>query len=185
MRAPRDVALSRVLLACVTWAAVSGVWLAATCAVLTGCDQRSHDGGAPSVAAAAWVQSVRRAHDTADAFEERGELEAAREALAPLAARAAPDGVAAPHARAVRQDLYYRLATLAARAGDHPSARSACGDGLALGQADDVLTANLFIARGEAHEALGDVALASEDYMAALRINEALLDAVLVEEEQP
>jgi tetratricopeptide (TPR) repeat protein len=185
MRPRRRTAPWRVALAYAGWAAFGVLSLAAPGVVVTGCHQGSHSGMAPSAAAVAWVESVRSAHDTADEQEARGELDAARETLLPLAEQDAPQEVAAAHARAVRQDLYFRLATLAARAGDHPSARDACTRGLALGRADDVLTANLLIARGEAHEALGDAAPASDDYMGALRINEALLDVVLTQEEQP
>jgi len=135
--------------------------------------------------AAGWVGALREAHQLADDAEQRGDLEAARVALEPLASAAAPADVAATHARAARQDVYFRLATLAATEGDHRGARAAAAAGLALGRGDDVLTANLLIARGEAHEALGERSKASSDYLAALRIHEVLLDAVLGEEDPP
>lgn len=144
-----------------------------------------HDGAGPAGdpdAAAAWVSDLRAAHERADAAEQWGDLEAARLALETLAGTPAPAGVAPTHARAARQDLYFRLATLAAMRSEHADARDAATAGLALGQEDDVLTANLLIARAEAEEALGEREGASRDFLAALRINEALLDAVLAEE---
>ena len=145
-----------------------------------GCDEPATS---PSESASAWVGALREAHQRADAAEQRGDVAAAAAALAPLASAPAPDAVAATHARAARQDLYFRLATLAAGQDDHEAARAAANSGLALGHGDDVLTANLLIARGEAQEALGDREGASADYLAALRINEVLLDAVLAGEE--
>lgn len=126
-----------------------------------------------------WVAEVRRAHSLADEAEVSDRPLAARAALSPVAAQEAPHDVAPLLARAVRQDLYFRLATVAAAADDHEGARDAASAGLSLGEGPDVLTANLFIARAEAYEALGDGARASSDYLSALRINEALLDAVL------
>lgn len=136
-------------------------------------------------AAATWVSTLRDAHQQADAAEQRGDFDEARRVLEPLASTPAPGEVAPTHARAARQDVYFRLATLASLRGDHAAARDAAADGLALGQQDDVLTANLLIARAEANEALGEREGASRDFLAALRINEVLLDAVLGEEEAP
>lgn len=135
--------------------------------------------------AASWVREVREAHVLADAAEAQGDLDAARATLAQASELSPPAEVAPTHARAVRQDLYFRLAALAARQGEVRVARDTATAGLALGRGDDVLTANLLIVRGEAHEALGDARAASTDYLAALRINEALLDAVLTAEETP
>lgn len=135
--------------------------------------------------AASWVREVREAHVLADAAEAQGDLDAARATLAQASELSPPAEVAPTHARAVRQDLYFRLAALAARQGEARMARDTATAGLALGRGDDVLTANLLIVRGEAHEALGDARAASTDYLAALRINEALLDAVLTAEETP
>jgi tetratricopeptide (TPR) repeat protein len=160
------------------------VWNALLVAALTlfalGCDEPA---ASPGESASAWVDALRDAHQNADAAEQRGDLAAAAAALSPLASAPAPGAVAGTHARAARQDVYFRLASLAAVQGDHEAARAAADAGLALGRGDDVLTANLLIARGEAQEALGEREGASADYLAALRINEVLLDAVLAEEE--
>lgn len=148
------------------------------------CDDGARPASDPE-RAAAWVSDLRVAHERADAAEQWGDLEAARVALETLAGTPAPAAVAPTHARAARQDLYFRLATLAAMRSEHAEARDAATAGLALGEEDDVLTANLLIARAEAHEALGEREGASRDFLAALRINEALLDAVLAEEGAP
>ncbi|MCA9533082.1 MAG: hypothetical protein KC593_05365 [Myxococcales bacterium] len=154
-------------------------------ALWAGCTAPDATDSAARGSAASWVREVREAHVLADAAEAQGDLDAARATLTQASELSPPAEVAPTHARAVRQDLYFRLAALAARQGEARVARDTATAGLALGRGDDVLTANLLIVRGEAHEALGDARAASTDYLAALRINEALLDAVLTAEETP
>lgn len=163
---------------------VASVALAVLTLTALACDDAARPAG-DAESAAAWVTDLRAAHERADVAERDGNLEAARLALETLAGTPAPAGVAPTHARAARQDLYFRLATLSAMRAEHAEARDAATAGLALGQEDDVLTANLLIARAEALEALGDRDGASSDFLAALRINEVLLDAVLAEEGAP
>ncbi len=157
-----------ILALCAAFASLGGV----------GCDA-SAESGAEGVNAEVWIASVRQAHAAADDAETPARRLEAAAALDALAQEPAPAEVAATHSRAVRQDLYFRVATFAARSGDHERARAAASAGLELGRGRDVLTANLLIARGEAAEALGDPGAASADYYDALRINEELLDAVL------
>src|SRR6185295_1768755 len=82
--------------------------------------------------------------------------------------------------RMVLQDAYFRLARLAL-AGHQPVAAAAhARRGLALGGGyDDLFVANLLVARGAAHEALGETREALADYDRALRINEILLQTTL------
>ena len=82
-------------------------------------------------------------------------------------------------ARVVRQDLAYRLASIALEDERAEDARSYADRGLALGAATDVFTANLYVVRGQARETLGDAVGAAGDYHEALIVNEALLDRVL------
>jgi hypothetical protein len=76
---------------------------------------------------------------------------------------------------AVLQDAYFRLARLALEDHDPAQAARYTNAGLAMGGANDLFVANLLVARGAAHEALGETAAALADYQRALRINEALL----------
>ncbi|MEZ4324043.1 MAG: hypothetical protein R3B40_02430 [Polyangiales bacterium] len=164
------------------------VWGALSVGLGVGCEEADAprgEGSGEATPASLWVAEVRAAHEAADDAATPQERAAAHRALERLALQDAPLGVAPTHARAVRQDLYFRIASSAAGAGDAAAARDAATAGLALGRADDVLTANLLIARGEAYEALGDGTRASADYLAAQRIHERLLDAVLGEEGAP
>jgi len=125
--------------------------------------------------AAAWLANAQAAHAEAD-DESVDEAIATLEAFARLAP---PEGVDARDARIVRQDLFYRVSRLALDSGDASRARALADEGLALGRGDDLFTANLLVARGQAREAEGDALGASEDYHDALLINDALLQQVL------
>jgi len=127
----------------------------------------------------AWIESSEASHREADRLAASGDTEGAVNALRRAATRAAPAEMGEGDARAVRQDLFYRLAT-AELSGSHPrEAVEAATEGLALGRSRDVFTANLLVARGQAHEALGDRKSASTDYHDALMVSEALLDTAL------
>ena len=123
----------------------------------------------------AWMEGARA--DSAAA--EAGDRDEAIAALERLVAREVPDDVAAEDARVVLQDAYARLAALYLEAGDAGAARREADRGLALGEVDDVFTANLLVARGRADEALGRDQEAARDYHRAIRVHEALLDRAL------
>lgn len=128
---------------------------------------------------ARWVAQVTDAHRVADEAIAAGEGEAARAALLGAAEASAPAGVAAEDARVARQDAYFRLAQIALGDDDAEGAERYAGAGLGLGVEPDVFTANLYIARGRAREALGRELEAATDYHEALKINDALLARLL------
>lgn len=127
-------------------------------------------------ASATWLAQVRAAHASADATRD---VAVAERALREAFEREVPTGVAHEDARVVRQDLAYRLASIALEDDRAEDARGYADRGLALGAATDVFTANLYVVRGQAREALGDAVGAAGDYHEALIVNEALLDRVL------
>lgn len=127
-------------------------------------------------AAPGWVDAAGAAHRRADAALAREDLPAARAALEGFLDLPAPARVAAEDQRVVRQDILYRLAELGV-AQDPAGALRWADQGLALGEREDLFSANLWIARGHAHQKLGDDRAAAEDYHRALRINEAMLGA--------
>lgn len=129
--------------------------------------------------ARAWLGDVRRWSDEAAAAEASDDPSTAVDALTRIVDREIPDTVAAQDAQVVRQDAYERLARLRLAAGDPDGAREAAARGLALGERDDLFTANLLVQRGRAREADGDDVGAARDYHRALLIHEALLDAAL------
>ena len=79
------------------------------------------------------------------------------------------------------QDTYYRLARLDLDRANPAAALANVERGLALGRAADpaadIFVANLFVARGAAHQALGDALAASADYHQALVINEKVVSS--------
>lgn len=126
----------------------------------------------------AWAEHVQASSQRADRAIAEGDLEAAREALDALV-DPAPGSVSPEDRRVVAQDACYRRARLELSA-NAPEAAVAWADrGLALGTYDDVFTANLLVARGQARERLGRATDAAADYHEALLVNESLLDRVL------
>jgi tetratricopeptide (TPR) repeat protein len=126
-----------------------------------------------------WLSAVQAAHMTADdalADERFDQAHAALQAALDTPARADlhPD-----HVRVVRQDLCFRLAQIELARDDAEQALSYADRGLALGHGDDVFTANLWVARGKAQEALAQPADAATCYQQALAINQRLLRAAL------
>jgi hypothetical protein len=126
-----------------------------------------------------WLSTAMQAHRDADALEQAGDLVGAARILHECAESKAPAGLHAEDGRVVRQDLYYRLSTLKLASGLAREASASATAGLVLGQREDVFVANLLVVWVQALEALGDSRGASRDYHAALRINEALLEAHL------
>jgi tetratricopeptide (TPR) repeat protein len=128
-------------------------------------------GGAPS-----WVEAARTANGLADAALLRGDAGAALTALDAFADAPVPKTVARSDRRRVLQDVLYRLSELETLL-DARRAVAYADRGLALGEHEDVFTANLWVAKGDALEQLGDDSGAARAFARALRINEGLLDA--------
>jgi hypothetical protein len=149
----------------------SFVALAATLALLAGCGDRA--------AAGDWLSRAEAAHRDADHRLEHGDADGAREVLRDAAMAPAPARVGPGDVRAVRQDLYARLATVEIGRGRLREAAAWATTGITLGRSNDVFTANLLIARGRALERVGDASGASRDYHDALLVTEALLDESL------
>ena len=115
----------------------------------------------------------------ADRAIERGEHELAIERLRAIAEREVPSSVAEEDARVIRQDAYDRWARVRMGRGDVDEARRIVERGLALGEREDLFTANLLTTRGRVAEAQGRDREAARDYHRALVIEEALLDRAL------
>jgi tetratricopeptide (TPR) repeat protein len=137
---------------------------------VAGCGQRAAD---------SWATQVADRNAEADRLLDRGDRDAAARVLGSVADDVPPK-VADPHlVRALLQDARFRLARLALEAKDVGAAVRQAEAGLALGESDDLFTANLLVARGAAREARGETQAALEDYQRALRINHRLLEATL------
>jgi hypothetical protein len=119
------------------------------------------------------------ANREADRRLSSGDPASARAILRDATDAKVPSGARAGDARAVRQDLLYRLASLELGAGHAREAVASATEGLDLGRSKDVFTSNLLIVRGRALEQLGDPRGASRDYHDALLVTEALLDRSL------
>jgi predicted negative regulator of RcsB-dependent stress response len=142
--------------------------------VLSGC-ARDRD-------AADWITQAQKAHRQADLLAASGDTDGARDALQIAVDTEPPRGTPKGPARVVRQDLFYRIAVMELEKRQPEAALDFASRGLALGEKNDVFSANLRIMRGQAHEALGHAREAAADYHAALKISEALLDRALGEE---
>lgn len=129
-------------------------------------------------AASDWLATVQRAHSRADEAIAAGQPDGARAALQTALDAAVPSSVHPEHARVVRQDLWFRVATLDT-AQQPAAALLAADNGLRLGRADDIFCSNLLAARGRALAALGRDTEAASSYHEALEIDERLLHAAL------
>lgn len=125
-----------------------------------------------------WSVIAADEHARADRLIDLGDRAAARATLESIL-DTAPTSGAADTRRVLLQDTHFRLARLALDAHDPALAARHADAGLALGGGDDLFVANLLVARGAAHEALGQAAEALAAYQRALRINEALLQHTL------
>ena len=132
-----------------------------------------------------WLDEVSRANEMADQAIAEGQLDTARNALRNIVDRSIPSGIAPEDGRVVIQDLCYRLGEIELMDSQPSRAIEWVERGLALGAANDVFTANLFVVRGRAHEALDDDQSAISDYYRALEITETLLRQSLPEQEEP
>lgn len=140
-----------------------------SCVLLCGC---ADDAGA-------WMHDVRTWSAQADAADARGDRVAAIDALSRIVERQVPESVAAEDARVVRQDACARLAERLLEHGDPERAARVVAEGLALGEREDLFTANLLTVQGLVHEGRGDDREAARAYHRALLIQEALLERAL------
>jgi hypothetical protein len=145
--------------------------LLAALMLLVGCADRRE--------AREWLSRAEAAHRDADRHLGRGDADGARDVLLGAASTPAPSFAVPGDVRAVRQDLYARLAAVDVGRGRAREAAAWATTGLELGRARDVFTANLLILRGRAMEQVGDASAASRDYHDALLVTEALLDESL------
>ncbi|HEX7599278.1 MAG TPA: hypothetical protein VF518_13765 [Polyangia bacterium] len=81
--------------------------------------------------------------------------------------------------RQVLQDIAFRLGLVMLDEKKPGEALEACTRGLALGEKDDLFTANLLILRGHIWQEMGKSLSAAEDFHQALVINEKLLHEVI------
>lgn len=131
-----------------------------------------------------WLSRIEQAHEMADGAVNRHEWDKARRALDEAVRAPVPKDIAPEDARGIRQDLFYRLALVELQAKRPNRAQEWADQGLLLGERADVFGANLYIARGRAHEAVGEDVAAGRDYHTALTISEALLEHALGTEER-
>lgn len=132
----------------------------------------------PSVALVSdFPTRLQRAHRTAD------ELPAAQAepVLLEVLQQPPPADWQAADRRWVVQDVRFRLAVLALQTDRPQVALEHVEQGLKAGEGEDLATANLWIARGQAHEVLKSAAQASEAYAQAQRIHSVLLENTLKE----
>ncbi|MEM9067948.1 MAG: hypothetical protein AAGE52_05555 [Myxococcota bacterium] len=147
------------------WLVLIGVVLAAACG-----EQRSVQD---------WLQEAQQSHAHADRAMEAGDAAEATRVLAAFFDTSAPDAINKDDARVVRQDICYRLARIALGEEAPEDAAAWAERGLNQGRGEDVFTANLYVVRGQAKEALGNAIDAAADYHEALKINDQLLDGEL------
>jgi tetratricopeptide (TPR) repeat protein len=121
-----------------------------------------------------WISQAREANLEADRAIRRGDGESARMTLVASLDRPVPETVNPQDSRMVKQDMCFRLSLVEMEDKQPEKALEWARRGLALGRQQDLFTANLYVAMGSAHEALGQEARAAEAYHLALKINETL-----------
>lgn len=129
--------------------------------------------------AAIYMAEARSAHQRAESMLEAEDFETASKELELFLEVPVPQSVNEDDARVVRQDVFYRLAGIALDRDDPIGAQNWAEQGLNEGLAEDVFTANLYVVRGAAREALDRDVDAAADYHEALLINDALLQRLL------
>jgi hypothetical protein len=113
------------------------------------------------VSAGAWLGKLHAAHAAADAATSAEAQASALDVLSALGSEAAPEGVAAADAAAMRRDLYGRAARLALRLGRFEDAEALIQRGLGLDGRDPFHT-QLLVLSVETRRALGDEPAARE-----------------------
>jgi tetratricopeptide (TPR) repeat protein len=124
----------------------------------------------------AWVTRMSVLQGQATMAMANNDVQRALQALTDIADGAAPPSIAPADLRVIRQDACYQLGLLTYRQGDPELARRWVEQGLHLGRANDLFTANLLTLRGQLFQIQGRDAEAVNDYHAALVINEGLLN---------
>jgi predicted negative regulator of RcsB-dependent stress response len=125
-------------------------------------------------------RSLADEHARVDALVQVGELARAERALDGMWRR-----LRRAHAESTTfgqqslQDVAFRLGQVMLDEKKPGQALEVCGRGLALGERDDLFTANLLILRGNIQQELGKPSAAAGDFHQALVINEKLLHKVL------
>jgi len=130
-----------------------------------------------------WVGEIQEANRMADRAIGDGKLVAARSVLKEALEKPAPPEMDDHDAKAIKQDICFRLAMLEIEARRPQAALDWTDRGLQLGTSEDLFTANLLVARGSALETLGRDSRAAGEYHRALKINEKLLGAALGQED--
>src|SRR5688500_14212558 len=115
-----------------------------------------------------WSVTAADGHTEADRLLDQGDRAGAKRVLESIL-EGAPDRGGTETRRVLVQDTRFRLARLALDAHDPALAARHADAGLALGGGADLFVANLLVARGAAHEALGQSAQALSVYQRALR----------------
>jgi hypothetical protein len=121
-----------------------------------------------------WLGGNLSVHGQVDAALRSKDYGAASELLSNALA-AAPAGVAADDLRRIRQDLYFRSSQISFMTHDYVRTLQLADAGLALGDAEDLFAANLWMARVTALVALKRANDAAASYGHAHELNQRLL----------
>lgn len=148
------------------------LWLGLLLCFVCACAAQSTPGGADD----AWVTEIARVHA---AMDRSADPRQAHALLQPALKEPVPPGIAGADRRRVLQDLYFRSALLSLELAEFTRAAQECELGLALGDAQDEFTANLWIARGRAEAKLGRAGEAAKAYARAMSIHEQLMNLAL------
>lgn len=134
--------------------------------------------GGPSPAVS-WLDSSAAVHEQVDGHLQSGDLNGARQLLIGALAQPTPGDMSADDSRIVRQDLYFRLASVELQDGAALEAVRYADEGLELGLREDIFTSNLLVVRGRAARELGQERDAARDFLEAQRISELVLDEII------
>lgn len=142
------------------------------CALAVGCASQA----APHADEDAWLAAITQVHAQVDKSSDRA---GAHTLLVQALQREVPARIAPEDRRRVVQDLYFRSALLSLELAEPARAAQECELGIALGDAPDEFTANLWIARGRAEAKLGRAGDAAKAYARAMTIHEHLMNVAL------
>lgn len=124
-------------------------------------------------------RSLVEQHARVDALLEVGHLSGAERQLSSMWRTLHGSYAKSRFGREALQDVAFRLGQVMLDEKKPGEALEVCTRGLALGEHDDLFTANLLILRGNIQRELGKSLAAAEDFHQALGINEKLLQKVL------
>jgi hypothetical protein len=134
--------------------------------------------GGPSPAVS-WLDSSAAVHEQVVGHSQTVDLNNARQLLIGALAQPMPGDMSADDSRIVRQDLYFRLASVELEDGAPLEALRYADEGLELGSWEDIFTSNLLVVRGRAARELGQERDAARDFLEAQRISELVLDEII------